>query len=165
MESKTKKKLGTAIGGVAVVGAAVTLTAGTFSYFSDSYNSHTQHVKAGTLKFGKSTVGKLNISNLEPGGKVKSQTFHVYNTGTLDGHLRVGVKQTGGNNYLNHFLRVKVGGHGWHHLGHKSSLGTLRHKEPKDISIKVKMVGNGHDQNAAQGKHVNAKVTADLSQK
>jgi predicted ribosomally synthesized peptide with SipW-like signal peptide len=103
MESKTKKKIGGGVAGVAAVGAAVALTAGTFSYFSSQQNSPSQKVEAGTLTLkagGNGTSSaKSSFSNVRPGYTSSKRTITFHNAGSMAGRLRLQVVGYGSDTF------------------------------------------------------------------
>lgn len=168
MESKTKKKLGTAVGGVAAVGAAVTLTAGTFSYFSDSHTSGSQSVTTGTIKVNGSNVQSIKSDNWAP-GETHTQKYNLKNGGSLKGHLTMGLKASG-NPALKRALKVKVNHSGWHHLAYVDGkkdfydLGALAADGGnRNVYIKVQLPNKNHKQNL-QDRTVSAKLVSHLRQ-
>lgn len=168
MESKTKKKLATAVAGVAMVGAAVSLTAGTFSYFSDTYKSPDQSVSTGTLKVGVSAESQINATNFAPGDST-STTLTLTNTGSLDGDLRVSLKDKGGNGVLKDALQVCVDSYPCVSLAQAESytnppfdFGKLGSGDSRTFVITVTLPKDAG--NNLQGKTAKAMVEADLSQ-
>jgi hypothetical protein len=167
MESKTKKKVGTVVGGVAAIGAAVTLTAGTFSYFSSTYKSPGQHVTTGNLKLGTTTTSSISADNWKPGDHL-SKTFTLENSGSLKGHLKVRLNNVSPSSAkLRNALQVQVGNHAPGTLAQVEDhgyqgFGTLDAGGTRDFTVKVWLPNKDHQQNDLQGQEVTAKVQATL---
>lgn len=173
MESATKKKLGTTLGGLTAVAAAVGLTAGSFAYFSDSESTDTQDVEAGSLSLGSSYSNVVDATNLAPGDETEEQTIRLENEGDLDGQLRVQLHRHSGNTSLAEALEVKIdgpvgSGGDWvaledaedHHVG----LGALKSGEDAEFTVQLRFPDTGEDQNHLQGKSLEEMVEADLVQ-
>lgn len=170
MESKTKKKLATAVAGVAMVGAAVSLTAGTFSYFTTSASTPEQSVAAGHLTIGTSVDKSINATDVAPGWH-QTVNVTVKNTGTVDGQLSIVVKDRGSNTSMNNALQVcgvtppvpcmsladaenrTAGG---------LTIGTLQANQQQTYTIEVSLPETHQNQNGLQDKHASALVQATL---
>lgn len=165
MESRTKKKLGTAIGGVAAVGAAISLTAGTFSYFTDTDTSEAQTVKTGNISVGQSIEQGFPDTNWSPGDSQEA-TYMVTNNGNVPGDLTLAVKDAGGNTSLKNALEVSVGNSLVGSLKHVEDLGpqhvmTLAPGASQKYTVTVHLPNSGN-QNSLQNKSASVKVVATL---
>ncbi len=168
MESKMKKKLATAIGGVAVVGAAVSLTAGTFSYFSDTATSSPQTFSTGTLKIGGSYQQAISVSNAIPGASATT-SFTIKNVGTVPGYLSMALLDQGSDPVMLKNLSICLDSMGCAPLGvaeattaNGYSFGEIDPGSSKTFTVTVTLPDSGVAQNDLQGAQASAAVKATL---
>jgi predicted ribosomally synthesized peptide with SipW-like signal peptide len=170
MESKTKKKLGTAVGSVAVVGAAIALTAGTFSYFSDTHAGPAQRVHTGSLKVGGSLSQPFDAKNIAPGYD-QSRDFTVTNDGSLPGDLSLSVKYSG-NAALEDALQLCYPGQKCQSVtdlvnstkNNPIDVGRVDKQGSKTFTVELKFPDTGQPQNKLQNRTGHIKVVEHLRQ-
>lgn len=168
MESKMKKKLATAIGGVAVVGAAVSLTAGTFSYFSASGTSPEQSFSTGNLSIGGSYEQAINVTNAIPGDSAKT-TFTIQNTGSVKGYLSMSLQDRSSDPVMQQNLRICLDSMGCATLAQAEaitangySFGEIDPGKSKTFTVTVTLPETKAPQNDLQNAQAKAVVEATL---
>lgn len=173
-KTTTKKKVGTAVGGVVVVGAAIALTAGTFSYFSDSASGDgTVNVTAGNLILGTGQMGTIVDGNIYPGWH-KTTTLKLSNSGSLRGDLKVRLVNQGGvNNYLARNMEACLGAysssncasldHAFDLAKGPHDLGKMDAHSSKEFTVTLKFPESHTNQNSAQGQSIKIGYRATLT--
>jgi len=169
MESKNKKKLATAVAGVAVVGAAVSLTAGTFAYFTDSDTTSEQRVKAGHLTIGTTLDHRINVTKVVPGWS-DTNTFTVENTGNVEGYLSLRVLDRGSDAAMLSAMQVcGISRAGCASLGQLESFGVIRPGikllpgGSTEFRFEMKLPDTGQNQNELEDLEVKAVLEATLT--
>lgn len=166
MESRTKKKLGTAIGGVAAVGAAISLTAGTFSYFTDTDTGPTQTVTTGHISVENSYSHVFPDVKWAPATSY-TEKYTLTNTGTVAGDLSVNLHDAGGDPELKNALQVDVASLGAISLAGAETVAPYKvaHLAPgqsKTFTITVTLPETNQNQNALKDMSASANVVATL---
>lgn len=168
MESKTKKKLATAVAGVAMVGAAVSLTAGTFSYFTNTTDDSAS-LQAGHLTVGTTLDQDINFHDVAPGDPVKVTTITVKNDGTVKGYLSLDLIGKPSDNVLRNAVQVRFEGLGsWMSLTEAEANGPIHTSTAigpngtYSVKLDLRLPDSHANQNFLQDKQVQATVATTL---